>query len=311
MFNRYWRSYPWYIQFIQFLALLLVLVSFFILGLTPVILKIFQVPVEALRDLQESSPRNVINAAMLMQLFSSVGIFLAPALLFAYFTHPRPVAYLGLYKPKKKIHWVLPVIIIVSATPLLLAVASWLSGFDLSSDMQQTQDAYDNMLKAFLRMDSPVQLLFSIFIMAIVPGFSEELFFRGLIMRFAAKRSLHRYLPVVLSALVFATMHGNIYGMFPIFIAGILLGLFYLLTGSLWCSILAHICYNGLQVLLVYYSGRQGAGDPTESQVPAWSIIAGLLIFIPSLYALWRTREMLPPRWAADYAPGEMEASQS
>src|SRR5690606_17650099 len=75
MFNRYWRSYPWYIQLVQFIALLLVLVSFFVMGLTPVVLKAMKVSVEEITSIHADSSRNVINAAMWIQFFSSLAFF--------------------------------------------------------------------------------------------------------------------------------------------------------------------------------------------------------------------------------------------
>lgn len=304
MFNRYWRSYPWYIQLIQFTALLLVIASFFVLGLTPAIMKLLQVTIDDLRYISESSPRNVINANMLIQLFSSLGIFLAPALLFAYFSHPRPLAYLGLRKPGKKIHWLLTVVAIIALTPALLWLGSWFSRFDLGR-MNETQEAYNRTLKAFLVMENPAQFIFSFFVMAILPGLSEELFFRGLVMRFAARRAISVYMPVVVSAILFASMHSNIYGMIPIFIAGLLLGFSYLLTGSIWCSIVAHICYNGLQVLLIYFGDTGLAGSLETQTVPLWLVFLGLLISGGAFYLLWKYRTPLPVYWAADYTPEE------
>lgn len=311
MFNRYWRSYPWYIQLVQFIALLLVLVSFFVMGLTPVVLKAMKVSVEEITSIHADSSRNVINAAMWIQFFSSLGIFLLPALLFAYFTHPKPTQYLGLQKPGRRIHWFLCILLILSATPVLLYIASLMSQLELGGTMKETQEAYDNNVKAFLRMDTPVQLFFTFFVMAIMPGISEELFFRGLIMRFSARSSFSRYLPVTFSAIIFASMHGNIYGMFPIFLAGILLGIFYLFTGSLWCSIVAHIFYNGFQVLLIYFSDTDVSTQIVDNEVPLWTVITGMIIFIPSFIALWKNRTELPLNWASDYTEAELAEKDS
>lgn len=295
-------------QMLQFIFLMLAMFSFFGLALTPLILSLLNVSSDAFISLSENSPRNVINAALWMQFFSAIGIFLLPALLFAYFTHPRPMEYLGLKMPNKISHVILCVIIIICATPLLLTIAEWMSNINLEA-AKTAQEVNDRYMKAFLSMKSIPQLLLSFFVMAILAGLSEELFFRGLLMRFSAKRVKTIAIPIVITAMVFAAMHSNVYGLPSIFIAGVLLGYFYYLTGSVWCGVIAHICYNGLQVLVVYFTDK----NPTlkamneANHVPiSWTII-GTLISVAAFYLLWKTRTPLEPDWAADYSKEELE----
>lgn len=308
MFNRYWRTYPWYIQLFQFIILMMVFFSFLGMGMTPLILKWFNVSAESFQSLNEKSPRNSINAGLIIQLFTASGLFLLPPLLFAYFTHPRPLDYLGLRLPKKFIHLLLCVIIIVSATPLLLSIAEWVSSFDIEA-AKKAQEANDRLTKAFLSMHSFGEFLFSFFIIAILAGVSEELFFRGLLMRFSAKRISNVWAPVIITALLFASMHSNIFGLPSIFIAGVLLGTFYYLTSSLWCSILSHVVYNGMQIILVYFADNNETLNAINNQnsVPVLWVVIGTIISLVAFYTLWKTKEPLSLGWAADYTPEEIE----
>lgn len=304
MFNRYWRSYPWYLQLLQFIGLMLIVASLFAVAAPPVLLKLTGISAEDFLQLSENSPRKVINLGLAIQFFSSLGIFLLPALLFAYFAHPRPMAYLGLKKPEKPIHLVLCIAIILSATPVLLFIGEMMTKLDFGA-LKQTQEVNDRMVKAFLTMKSPLQFAASFFVIAILAGVGEELFFRGLLMRFSAKRSFHRYLPIYIAAALFALMHTNLSGMLSIYIAGVLLGYFYYLTGSIWCSIAAHIFYNGTQVILIYFVGN----DPTESKemaIPLAMAIASLVVSAGLFMLLWKQRTPLPNNWAADYTEEEL-----
>mgnify|MGYP003575890519 CR=1 FL=1 len=298
-------------QIIQLGILLLVMFSFFGLGLTPVILKLSNVSPDDFLNISDQSPRRVINAALWVQLFSAIGIFLLPALLFAYFTHPRPTEYLGLRAPRKLIQVLLCVIIIVSATPLFLTVAEWMSHINIAA-AKEAQELNDRYMKAFLSMDSFGQLLVSLLIMAVLAGVSEELFFRGLLMRFGTKASRNVVLGIVISALLFAAMHSNIYGLPSILLAGVLLGFFYYLTGSIWCNIIAHIIYNGLQVVMVYFANKNPAIAKMNetNHVPGMWVVIGTLISVAAFYALWKIRTPLGPEWTNDFSKEELEGNQ-
>lgn len=270
-------------------------------------LNMLHVDIAQLANLSDKSPRPVINAALWSQVLSATGIFLIPALLFAYFTHPAPLKYLGLNKIKNILQPVLCIIIIISATPLLLTFAEWMSHINIK-EAQEAQDLNNRFMGAFLSMNSLPQLLVSFFVLAILAGFSEELFFRAILLKFSAKRIKGMTIPIVITALFFAAMHSNIYGLPSIFIAGVLLGYFYYLTGSIWNSILAHIFYNGLQIIAVYLSSTNAtiAAINDSNHVPViWTLI-GTAISILSFYTLWKIRTPLPEDWAEDYTKEEL-----
>ncbi len=49
-------------------------------------------------------------------------------------------------------------------------------------------------------------------------------------------------------------MHLQFYGFLPRFLLGILLGLIYWYSGSLWTAILAHFVYDGFLIVLAYFN---------------------------------------------------------
>lgn len=308
MFNRYWRTYNWFFQLVQFIILIAVLASFFVLAIVPLVLNGWQVSAQQIMNLSEKSPRQVIDIAMWVQAISTVGIFLLPPLLFAYFTHPKPMRYLGLVPPFRAIHWLLAPLALVSATPMFLFLAELVGHLDFVAAVKEQQAANERIFGAMLSGQTTFQFLLSFLVLALLPGIGEELFFRGILMRFAAKRSRSVFFPMALSAVLFALMHSNPYGLLSIFLAGLLLAFIYYATGSLWCGMLAHICYNGLQVI-VSYAAKESAlfrSISEQNHVPVSWVLVGNIVFVIVMVLLWKTRKPLCNDWSQDYAPEEL-----
>lgn len=77
----------------------------------------------------------------------------------------------------------------------------------------------------------------------------EEIVFRGYFYPVLKKYS-GMWPAAVCSALVFASAHGNLTAMLPLFIFGGLLVFLYEKTGSIWAPIAVHFCFNGATVLV-------------------------------------------------------------
>ncbi|ULQ56696.1 CPBP family intramembrane metalloprotease [Flavihumibacter rivuli] len=104
------------------------------------------------------------------------------------------------------------------------------------------------------------------FALMLIVSFTEELVFRGYILRNLID-SFPPAFSLAISALVFALFHGanpgsNWLALANVFLAGILLGLNYLFTGSLWFGIGLHFWWNFLQGPILGYS-VSGLGLPS------------------------------------------------
>lgn len=303
---RYWRDYPWWMQLIQ-LGLMIFIFLGLASGLTYVLIpKLTGVALQDIASVSDKSPKALINAALLSQFIISTCLFLLPAFFFAYATHPRPVQYLGLRKPGKPMHWIIGILVILSAMPLLLNIPAWLHQINLTGGAKQTQDDNDRLVKALMTMSSTKDMVVAFFLLAIWPAINEELMFRGIVMRFAAKRTRNPIAPIVVSALLFALMHANIYGFVSIFIAGLLLGGIYYLTGSLWCNMLAHMAFNGLQVILTFTGSEASKAQPEMETLPWYWVAGGTVCFCLFFYVLLKNRTPLPLNWANDFAGEEV-----
>jgi len=309
MFNRYWRSYPWWLQLIQLIILIGVLFAFFVSGIGYVLLtKVAGISLEGITEINDASPPDVIQAAFILQVLFSISVFLFSSLLFAYFTHPRPAQYLGLRAPGKPVQWILVITLMLGAMPIFLQIETWIKMFNWNSEVIAQQEKYETSINAMLNMPDFGAFLKVFIIMALLPAVGEELLFRGIFMRFAAQRNRGIVFPILVSAVMFAMVHGNVFGGASIFLAGILLAMIYFLTGSIYCSILGHLLNNGLQIILLY-AGRNNAtiqAIEKSEQLPAAVPVVGLVLFLVSLFLLLRHKTPLPRSWSDDYTKAEL-----
>ncbi|HXS35081.1 MAG TPA: CPBP family intramembrane glutamic endopeptidase [Flavipsychrobacter sp.] len=262
----------------------------------------------------EKSPRSILDAALILQLIEELEMFMLPVLLFAYWAHPHPRNYLGLKKPGKPIQWSLVIFLILGAAPLFLFIENLMQHIDLGSYAKNIQNTTDSAMKALLTMNSTTDFLKRFLVMAITPAICEELFFRSIGIRFL-NRIFRKNITasIIVSALLFAAVHSSPYGFVSIFLAGVLLGVIYYLTGSVWCSILAHCIYNGLQIVLLFFSGHNGAikSFMESNSLPPYIIISGAIIFVVALWLLIKNKTPLPSDWPMDFTPQELSQNAS
>ena len=259
-------------------------------------------------NLNEESGTAAVKAALALQFIQAVGLFLLPSLFFAQLAHPRPAGYLGLRKPGKAIQPLLAIVAMVAATPLFLFVASIVHMIGLGAAADAIQERNDQLVKLFLNSAGKRGLGIILLVMAVLPAVAEEIFFRGIFLRFAKKRSTNMVAPIAISAMAFALAHATPYSFLAIFFAGVALAIIFYLTSSLWCSILAHACYNGTQILLDYFGKDSKAirALMDSNTVPLPLLVGGIVISAISFYLLWKVRTPLPPDWSDDYTEAEL-----
>lgn len=119
-------------------------------------------------------------------------------------------------------------------------------------------------------------------LIALVPGFTEEIMFRGLVQRSLGNVGTKA---IVISALTFSFFHLD-----PHHVAGVLPLGFYLAwlaarTGSLWVTIVTHAANNGVALLASKLA--MDAVDP-EQTVPWWMVPIGLGLCALCVYGIHR-----------------------
>lgn len=108
-------------------------------------------------------------------------------------------------------------------------------------------------------LDSPIKILLGFISIAIVPALAEEFLFRGCV--------LSNLLPygktgaIVFSALLFSLMHGNFAQFLYTFAAGLVLGIVYVETGSIWTPTFIHLFNNFYSLIQQIVYERSGESE--------------------------------------------------
>jgi len=239
-------------------------------------------------------PNLIFVSNALFQVFS----FLVPALVYAYLADPSPRVYLGLVKPSRAIGIAGIVVTTFGLLCFTGAIAEWTAQLDLGQSSKELDRQREVFINAYLNAGSGWAVLRSVLLIALVPAICEELFFRGVILKFAQSMFRRWWLSIGVSAFLFTLFHASVSEFLPIFIAGVVLGWVYYITGSMWMSILLHLLFNGIQALVGIYAtpamekSLEGAG-PT---VIAFAI--GAVLLAGSIFFLYRKRTPLPDSWS-------------
>lgn len=114
---------------------------------------------------------------------------------------------------------------------------------------------------------APHVVLLGIVVMVLMVPFIEELLHRGLIQSWLASRG--PVFAIALSSLLFMLVHKQSTWGFA-FLAGIVFGIQFWRTRTIWLSFVTHATVNGL--IQVDWRCLHGQWNPQVSQVPIWSV---------------------------------------
>ena len=206
------------------------------------------------------SPEN-ISQLKIIQLISSVFIFIIPPLLFSYFENDQYLKELGFNLKFKRQNILMVLMIILFSQPLVaycmqlnLDFIHSISDYipKLIESMKQMEEKAKLLTEALLKMDNIRDLLFNLFLIAIIPAIGEEMFFRGVIQKKLKNILRNPHIAILITSFIFSAIHMQFFGFLPRFFLGIILGYLFYYSGSLWMPIIAHFINNALAVLLMY-----------------------------------------------------------
>lgn len=219
-----------------------------------------------------------IRMQLVRQMLSQLLIFLLPACLFALLYYSQPRQYL-----KINIHgrqWFLAFVAVVMALlliPLNNFLTSWNDSWNLGpleSSMRLMSDKANQMVEQMLSLTSYPDLLLQLFVVALVPAVCEEIFFRGGLQQVFHKWFGNIHVAIFVTALVFSIAHGDLYGLVPRFLLGLVLGYLFFFSGTIWVSAAAHFLNNASVVVLynLYHRGIVAINPADPLSIP-WHIV--------------------------------------
>lgn len=197
-----------------------------------------------------------IRATLILQ---NILVFIVPVAITLVFITTTPISFLRL---EKKPSWsaILGMLIIfIVSTPALNAIVLWNESLSLPASMHGIEEWMRNSEKAakavtdaLLNNLSISGLTTTLLLVGVLTGFSEELFFRGMLQRLIASRPVNAHVAIWVTAVIFSLLHFQFFGFFPRVLLGAFFGYLVLWTGSLWIPIIAHAINNSSVVIVEY-----------------------------------------------------------
>ena len=223
-----------------------------------------------------------------MLLFQFLGLFLIPSLLFAYFSDPQPLNYLGFRPPSKNIYLLLAVVAMLVAIPIVeyTGVLNQQIRFGGATQkwMKSMEEDATKQIQFMLNTHTPKELFLNLIFISLFAGVGEELFFRGVLQRMFIRASRSPILGIIITAAIFSGFHIQFFGFIPRLLLGIVLGCIYWYSGSIILSIIAHFFYDGLLIVIAYFQPSIMQNPDTTMFNPTLMLplaaVSGILTFI-------------------------------
>ena len=171
-----------------------------------------------------------------------------------------------------------------------MSLPLWMSGIE--QIMRAAEDRAAEVTKQLLDIHTVGRLLAVTFVVGFMAGLSEEMLFRGAMLRTMQDSHLNKHAVVWLVAFIFSAIHFQFYGFLPRLVLGAWLGYLLVWTRSLWVPIIAHTLNNSTVVVMSYLANKgivaedfgDNLGIPAEGAFP-WLAIASIIITIA--IAVW------------------------
>ena len=225
--------------------------------------------------------------------------FILPAVVTMAIIYRRPFHVMGLDRAPSWLAIAIVIVFYVISLPAMnwlvemnkaMSLPSWMAGIEQA--MRAAEDSAAEVTQEMLNINSVGQLILCVLIVGVMAGLSEEMLFRGAMLRTMQDSRLGKHAVVWITAILFSAFHLQFYGFVPRMLLGVWLGYLFVWTGSLWVPIIAHTLNNSTVVVFSYLEGNgifpEGYGDslgvPADGAFPWLALVS----FIASLaLALW------------------------
>jgi len=209
-----------------------------------------------------------------------IALYIIPVFLFARFCDPKPTQYLGLTSAK-------PIYFILGITVLLVALpfVDWTGMINhqlipettsIGKWMKASEEGLAKQIGFMLKRNTVQDLLINLVLVAVFAGVGEELLFRGVLQRLFIKLFKNPWAGILITSFIFSAIHLQFYGFIPRFILGILLGLIYWYSGSLWPAIIAHFAYDAFAVIMIWFNPALAEQDSVAVSLGNKTLLAAI-----------------------------------
>ena len=229
-----------------------------------------------------------------VQAFSTIGTFIMPAFLLGWLFQGNATNYLKLNKSVATLTLLSAALLFLAYMPLINYLGELNSHISLPPGLQgleewmrDSEEKAARLTEKFLMINSPLDFILTMIIIAVLPAIGEELLFRGVIQRIFIQWSRNVHVGIWTSAILFSALHMQFLGFVPRMMLGVMLGYLFYWSGSLWLPMFVHFLNNGAAVVFTYLykkgditvdTDKVGTGDQV-SYVLLSTLITALLMW--------------------------------
>ena len=192
----------------------------------------------------------------LIQVFSALGTFLVPALLFSFSATRRWFGYSSADKVPSNGRMFLYVLLLAFFLIPLVGYVAYLNEqirlpealAPIEKWMQAQEESTNHVIEVILSATDIPTFLLNLLICAALPAICEEFFFRGTLQTLFSKWTGRQHLSIWLTGFIFSAIHLQFSGFFARWLIGAYLGYLFWWSGSIWLPVVAHFLHNALYV---------------------------------------------------------------
>lgn len=211
-------------------------------------------------------------------------MFMLPAVVCALLSTRLPAELLGVRRFPSWSVLCLALFTLVVSIPAINALAQLCESLPWPARVVAGEAENQRMVMQMIGGNGVANALLAFCVLGVLPGFCEELFFRGALQNVLHSRPMSSHLAVWTAAICFSLLHAQPIGMIPRALLGAGFGYVALWSGSLWTAIACHILNNTLAVI-TYQTGMNS--DSIGLSTPVLSIASALLTAV-GLYLIYR-----------------------
>ena len=259
------------------LILFLALLGTFMAGLLVQILGQFMGMdyMETVQGISENTTNKEKNFVKTALCISHSCTFILPSIAFLWMTYKKDWrAPINLQRLPNFLPGLVAALLLIVAFPLVQFIFSINKQLPIPQWAIDQENLINNTIQQLLVVNAPSELFFNLFTIAVLPAIGEELLFRGIVQQNLEKGTKNPHIAIWLTALIFSFIHFQFQGFFPRLFLGAGLGYLFVWTRNLWLPIIAHLAYNGGQILLQYghQQGILGIDLNAVETVPLWLV---------------------------------------
>jgi uncharacterized protein len=234
-----------------------------------------------------AKPGNV-GLSRLMQVSGTFLLMCVPAFVYLFVCHGGKKIWLGFNKYiniyQVLIAFGIMFFVNILATPLADFSKALLAHLpSLNTKALSLETAYNDQVALLGNLTSWKEYLIGLVIIAFLPAFFEEVFFRGALQNLFDRWWKKSLLAILVTSLLFSLIHMSIYLFLSRALLGFALGWMFYRSKNLWVNIIAHFLNNAIALsALFFYSFKENKVDMTKLDPPTswWQALVAVVFLI-------------------------------